>query len=116
MHSDKFYERYHSGTKFQKRVINKYDFTYRNIINILDKYVEPKSKILDIGCGTGAIDFYLAKQKNHIMGVDISNTAIKYAKINSERFGFSNYIDFKVRKFPHFTEKGLFDVVLCFEI
>jgi trans-aconitate methyltransferase len=48
------------------------------------------SKILDIGCGKGALTHLLKKRNNKVFGIDISHTAISIAK---ERF---SDIDFEV--------------------
>jgi len=42
---------------------------------------------LDLGCGTGIKSIYLAKKGFKVIGVDISKTAIKYAKENARRAG-----------------------------
>lgn len=48
------------------------------------------SKILDIGCGEGVITSKL--QGNKVIGVDISKSAIKYAKTNYENVKISFFI------------------------
>ena len=50
-----------------KKIVNKLDFknifyptdTSRLLINASDKYLKPKQKILDLGCGGGIISFCL---------------------------------------------------------
>ncbi|UCC91688.1 MAG: class I SAM-dependent methyltransferase [Candidatus Aenigmatarchaeota archaeon] len=58
--------------------------------------VEPRNSvnILDIGCGTGAGSWYVAREGFRIYGIDGSETAIKLAK---KRFGNENLTgDFKI--------------------
>ena len=80
----KLYERYHSDRKSQRRIIGENDFTYRSMIYFIRKYVHLKDKVLDIGCGVGTIDFYLAKRGCNIVGVDISRQAILAAMKDSK--------------------------------
>lgn len=40
---------------------------------------------LDLGCGIGAKSIYLAKRGFEVTGIDISKTAIKYAKENARK-------------------------------
>ena len=42
---------------------------------------------LDLGCGTGIKSIYLTKKGFKVIGVDISKTAIRYAKENARRAG-----------------------------
>jgi len=55
---------------------------FTKIINV-DK-VKP-GLALDLGCGTGAKSIYLAKKGFSVTGIDISKTAIKYAKENVKK-------------------------------
>lgn len=47
-------------------------------LKLVTKFLEPKSKILDIGCGFG--DFVAACEVFDCFGVDFSNSAVTYAK------------------------------------
>ena len=38
------------------------------------------SRILDIGCGKGTFTHLLKKQNNHVVGIDLSETAIRKAQ------------------------------------
>jgi SAM-dependent methyltransferase len=68
------YEDYHFNRRHLKRIIDDRDFTYSNIIYFLKKYLSSETKILDIGCGVGTIDFYLALRRNFVVGIDISRS------------------------------------------
>jgi len=72
----------------------------------LDRFCKIRDNILDYGCGEG----YLVEMMNHYyypVGVDISHTAIKYAR--SKFHGLT---------FKHASEehKGKFDVIVSFEV
>lgn len=50
----------------------------------IKKYLKGKPKIIDLGCGSGAIAIYLSKElETNVTAIDISSKAIKVAKENS---------------------------------
>jgi len=64
------------------------------------------SLILEVGCGTGEDAVYVQKASNNIIGVDISNTALKKFKAN----GFEGILaNTETLPFPD----GLFDYIMC---
>ena len=110
------YERYHLRRKLQLRIISKNDFTYRKAIHLLDKYLKPRMTILDIGCGVGTVDIYLASRGYKVMGIDISTNAISIARKNALNLGVSGNVKFKTINFNNMSIKGMFDVVICSEV
>ncbi|MCG6186482.1 class I SAM-dependent methyltransferase [Maribellus maritimus] len=74
-------------------------------------HIEPRQKIIDVACGTGAQVFELAKNAEFVMGVDLSSSMIKKATQTKNKQGFEN-TGFKVcdaTQLVHFKEKE-FDV------
>lgn len=116
MQHKKIYERYHSSRLLQKRIITKNNFTYRGLIPLLDKYCYAEKKVLDIGCGVGTLDFYLASRGNKVVGVDISTRAINIARKNAYFLGVSKNIRFHKLAFPQELPRGKFDVVIISEV
>ncbi len=110
------YEKYHTNRKIQRKVIDKQDFTYRSLLSFIDKYANRKKKILDIGCGVGTIDLYLAKEKKDVVGIDLSQNGIKIARKNMKKFGLSRKLRFIVTNFPNVIPKGRFDLIICSEV
>ncbi|MFZ1291951.1 MAG: class I SAM-dependent methyltransferase [Melioribacteraceae bacterium] len=57
-----------------------------NLFNIIKKqtYVE---KIIDIGCGTGYLDYLMAKDRKQITGVDLSKSSLSLFKEVADKFG-----------------------------
>jgi len=62
---------------------------------VLDKYFPQGGRMLDVGCGTGAVMEFL-KSRGEIEGVDMSEEALKYcrAKGLNVRQGFADKIDY----------------------
>lgn len=68
-------------------------------------------KVIDIGCGEGFYSIYLASKGFDVLGIDISENAIKYAKENSKKAGVD--IQFKVMDINDLSNlKEKFDFVL----
>lgn len=110
------YNEFHKETTLQKRVIKRKNFTYRNLIEVLEKYVNGKKTILDIGCGVGTLDFYLAKQEHKILGIDVSEKAIIVCKKNARILGFKKNLSFETLNFPEEKPQKNFDLIICNEV
>lgn len=86
------------------------------LLQYTQKHLLPKGKTLDLCCGAGTNTFYLAKNSNLTTALDISKTAIEFAKSNEQattlkiRFVLASFIDFPFRS-------DMFDLVFdmgCF--
>ena len=68
-------------------------------------------KVLDVGCGTGSLTFYLAQRGANVIGIDLSRNLIEYCKDQSKILGIS--IEFRVMnaQVPDFEEES-FDIIL----
>lgn len=69
--------------------------------------------ILDLGTGSGAIAIALAAErpKAHVVGVDVSEEAIRVARENAETLGFGR-IEFRVGSWFAAVPDGCFDLIL----
>lgn len=112
----KLYERFHKQAKKQHRIISDSNFTYAEIIPILNKYKLSKRHILDIGCGAGAIDFYLAKRNNFVTGIDISKKAINACRRDAKKLNVSDKTKFYASNIEKINIKSKFYVILALEI
>jgi SAM-dependent methyltransferase len=110
------YENFHRNSTLQKKIINKYNFTYRNYLSVISSYLDRIFKILDIGCGTGTIDFFLAKKCKNVTGIDISEKAIKLCKENSKIFRLDYLTNFYKVNFPKEKIEKKFDSIIFFEV
>jgi 2-polyprenyl-3-methyl-5-hydroxy-6-metoxy-1,4-benzoquinol methylase len=109
------HEKYHSKTKSQYKIIGEKNFTYRIIISFVSKHLVKKQKILDIGCGAGTLDFYLADKGNNVTGIDISQKAIESCRKTADNLKIKN-VEFKRVNFPKEAVNGKFDFIIFSEV
>ncbi len=113
-----FYEKFHRDIRLQKRAISDDNFTYKNIIEVLRKIIPMlKGKsVLDVGCGVGTIDFYLAKLNFEVFGIDISEKAIEMSILNAKHLGLRGKTKFKSGDFLKESFDKKFDLIICSEV
>lgn len=109
-------EKYHSKSKIQKRIITHKNFTYRILVQIIDRYIGRGEKIVDFGSGVGTLDFYLASRGNCVTGIDFSKIAINTAKLNSRALGVEKNVRYFRRELPFANIPGKHDSVLMTEV
>lgn len=82
---------------------------------LISKYIKPKSKILDIGCGDGTVIDYLSKNNKpqKIVGIDISQKAVDYILGNGYE---AHQIDVLSKKFIEFLKDKKFDYIIITEV
>jgi SAM-dependent methyltransferase len=112
----KIYIKFHKQAQLQRRLVNDNNFTYRYLISVLKNNLKGVKDVLDVGCGTGAVDFYLAYKSITVTGIDISKKAIEYAKLNAANFGLTSKTRFYVSIFPNLKIGNKFDLIICSEI
>jgi len=72
--------------KFYNKIATKYSQTFdnntkdRKALNKFLKTLKKKSKILDLGCGTGRFANYYAKRGHNVIGIDFSKEMIRIGK------------------------------------
>jgi 5-histidylcysteine sulfoxide synthase/putative 4-mercaptohistidine N1-methyltranferase len=54
------------------------DHDLQQIISLLQTYLTPNSKVLDLGCGTGRLSFELAKYSGQVDGIDFTARHIQH--------------------------------------
>lgn len=82
---------------------------------IISKFIEPNSTILDIGCGDGTLIDFIAKNNSpiKIVGVDISKKAVEYTiKRGYEAYEMNILSD----EFIHFINNNVFDYIIITEV
>ena len=88
---------WYDGLFYDKLIAPNQDGMFRKIKNL----IEPDSEVLDIGCGTGRLEFFLSDKCKKIIGIDLSEKNIvqaekKLKKSNRENIyfkhiGFENF-------------------------
>ncbi len=112
---EKFYEEFHKGTRPLGYITTEDDLTYGNPVSFVDRHVTKKSRVLDVGCGVGAISLHMANNGTSVVGVDISENAISAAREDAERFGLDN-ATFLAGNATDLEFDEEFDVVVCFDV
>jgi 2-polyprenyl-3-methyl-5-hydroxy-6-metoxy-1,4-benzoquinol methylase len=102
---------------YQNEEIQSYDSWYQDDLNHLTKKLVSTllarfnfASIVDFGCGKGTFTHLLQKENNEVIGIDISETAIKKARAKYPK------IDFRVGNSYSFEEIKDVDLVLAIEV
>ncbi len=109
------YEEFHQDTRSQKCVIGENNFTYRLILSEIDKFLKPRKRILDIGCGAGTLCLYYASKGNSILGIDISQKAIDSGNGSAKFLRLAN-AQFTKMNFPREIPREKFDFIIFTEV
>jgi SAM-dependent methyltransferase len=110
------YEQFHKKNKdIQVRIINDHDYTYQSLIRLTSRHFLDKGSVIDVGCGVGTIDFYLANKGFEVLGIDVSKRAIKLALSSKEKLGLSS-VQFVECPIERCTSYDLFDYFICSEV
>ncbi len=115
MLSNALYENYHKGIKLQKYIVSETDFTYKNILSKISKYVLVGGNALDVGSATGTVSFFLASLGANVDGVELSKTAVKKAKLNKIIFSLKN-VNFINSSFEKYEANKKYNLVTCLEV
>jgi len=113
---NKLYEDFHKISVPQNKIISKNNFTYRLILKVAEEYLDKSKTVLDIGCGSGTLDFYFANKGNKVYGIDTSKNAISACKQSATKLRLSKSVNFDVMNFPNQIPKGKFDFVIFTEV
>jgi 2-polyprenyl-3-methyl-5-hydroxy-6-metoxy-1,4-benzoquinol methylase len=83
----------------------------KELVKLIESGKIKPCKAIDIGCGEGFYSIYLASKGFDVLGVDISENAIKYAKENAASRGVNvRFIAMDIANMEQLKEK--FDFVL----
>jgi len=88
---------------------------FQNTLKTVLKYIQKsKSKILDIGCGTGMYAVELSNMGYNVIGTDFSEDMIKKAKINAKKnkSKANFFVHDAEKQLPKQISKVKFDLIL----
>lgn len=111
-----FYDKFHKKNDKFSKLISSNNFSYFYILEFLQEhYMEEFSekKILDIGCGVGTLALFFSKLGANVVGLDISERAIKIAK-NAKKENKIKNLKFIVSELT--KGKKNFDLLVCTEV
>lgn len=114
---NRLYEQFHKSTSTQSTIISYNNFTYKQILNTVNKYLgDSKKEILDIGCGAGTLCFYYADKGHIVHGIDISRKAIAECKKSAIELGLDDRVMFNVMQFPNELLDKKYDFIIFTEV
>ncbi len=89
---------------------------YQHKLEITREYLDPKTNVLEFGCGTGSTAIAHAPFVNHILAIDISSGMLDIAKEKALEANITN-IEFRQAGINELAVPGkLFDVVMAHSI
>lgn len=115
MHNKHLYENYHLGSKLQREVITYDNFTYRNTLDVIRKYISNKKTLLDIGSATGTISLLFASQGMVVDGIEISENGYRAANLNKNKLKIKG-VKFHNKSIEEFKTNKKYDLILCLEV
>ena len=92
------------------------DFTYCHLLPVLDRFLAPGRRVLDIGCGAGPLSLYAADRGAEVLGIDIAENAVASCRESARRLGLDERAQFRAADFAHKAPPGPFDAIVCFEV
>jgi 2-polyprenyl-3-methyl-5-hydroxy-6-metoxy-1,4-benzoquinol methylase len=80
MAEDKYH--WYDGWLYDRIIAPNQDKLFGQIKNL----IEPQSTIIDVGCGTGRLEFTLADKSKSVLGIDLSKRNIDRANLSLLQF------------------------------
>jgi len=74
---------------------------------IISSLIENDSRVIDIGCGTGSLAFYLSQKCRYVLGVELSKRMVDYANSMKEEKNISNvkFLNGDARRISELTKE-----------
>lgn len=73
-----FYEKFTEGHILYDRL--SYNRRYLHIQKMIRRHVKPGKNVLELGCGTGITSQYILKRRASVVGIDLSENNIRFAR------------------------------------
>ncbi|MBB6217650.1 ubiquinone/menaquinone biosynthesis C-methylase UbiE [Anaerosolibacter carboniphilus] len=101
--------------EFYEALSGVYDIVFpmsEDTLQFLKKDLEPRSKILDIACGTGNYSIALAKAGHHVDAIDLDETMIQQANEKAQSL-YVHFIQGDMTKIREQLQETLYDLIFC---
>jgi len=113
--ANSLYERFHAKRRRRHAPSMERDFVYRDTCARLKPLLRPGMRVVDFGCGSGALACYCAMKGCEVAGYDISAAAVALARESAKRFGFANLEVFEADA-ANANLHGQADLAICSEV
>ena len=113
-----FYNNFHNRARIQSKLINDRNITYRVILSELNSSLKIYNyNILDYGCGVGTLVLYYASKNNSVIGVDVSDSAIRLANESKAILGLENKCTFyTLKESKKYLSNKKYNLIICSEV
>ncbi|MBL4931973.1 class I SAM-dependent methyltransferase [Clostridium paridis] len=108
------WESFYSQRNFKAPFINHPDLPDENLKDFFSKFERIPNTVLELGCGEGRNAIFMAKQGSNVIGVDLSESAIKNAQMQANKnnvkvnFQCKSIFEFKNMNFDFIYDSGCF--------
>lgn len=89
------------------------DFMYMQVLRELKKHLKPGMNVLDLGCNTGSISFFIANAGCHVTGIDLARNAIEVCKKSAKCNNVTNATFSDMDFVNEWDMPQAFDLVFC---
>ena len=108
-----FYEHRYSRSNCMAQAPNNDSFMYSPVLSVLSQGLRDGMRVLDLGCNTGSLSFYMARRASHVTGIDLARNAIDTAKRSAAHFGIQNVDFLRLDFLAEWQDPAVFDLVFC---
>ena len=83
-----------------------YRLLYRKLGEVVNKYIKPGMRVLDVGAGTGFWSLYMRRRGAHVVSLDISFKSLEMCRYGERINGDAAHLPFKTGSFDAVTAFG----------
>lgn len=109
-----YYNNYNEEIRTKRSRVHTIEFITN--VELVSRFMQPQSNILDVGAGTGVYSFYFAKQGHSVEALDIVPKHVE--EMNAKKAQLENKIDINIDlgNALNLTQykDSIFDMVICF--
>lgn len=112
---DKAIEQMYSDPDYLKRFVNIDLWEAEKVL--IDKYFQPETSVLDIGCGAGRVAIALSVHGYKVVGIDILTAMLRQAAIQTEKYNAQvKYIKINAANMTAFHDECFDNVIMAYNV